>query len=122
MRDRLVAAWRRSTLREGEREALLRSLQALRGGMRRSRYDRAQMLANLAAAARGIHAGGFVSIKLTWSAMCWVPGPGTAVGVLHLDRMSEGRHGMVSSVTRAKAQPFRRWLNTEITDLDGRAA
>ena len=76
--EQLRAAAHRLTLREGERESVLRSLQALRGeyaafrAQTAQRYDRAQMLANLAAAA-AVTLWAVMSIRSIWSAMCWVP-------------------------------------------------
>lgn len=121
--EQLRAAAHRLTLREGERESVLRSLQALRGeyaafrAQTAQRYDRAQMLANLAAAARGDTLGGYENqVDL----VSYVLGAEferiLQSASLHLDRMSEGRYGMVFSDHRAKGSRSGGGLNLEITD------
>ena len=121
--EQLRAAVHRLTLREGERESLLRSLQALRGEYAAfrtktaQRYDRAQMLANLAAAARGDTLGGY---EHQVDLVSYVLGAEFErilhSASLHLDRMSEGRYGMVFSDHRAKGSRSGGGLNLEITD------
>lgn len=121
--EQLRAAVHRLTLREGERESLLRSLQALRGeyaafrAKTAQRYDRAQMLANLAAAARGDTLGGY---EHQVDLISYVLGAEferiLQSASLHLDRMSEGRYGMVFSDHRAKGSRSGGGLNLEITD------
>lgn len=121
--EQLRAAVHRLTLREGERESLLRSLQALRGeyaafrAKTAQRYDRAQMLANLAAAARGDTLGGY---EHQVDLVSYVLGAEferiLRSASLHLDRMSEGRYGMVFSDHRAKGSRSGGGLNLEITD------
>ena len=121
--EQLRAAVHRLTLREGERESLLRSLQALRGeyaafrAKTAQRYDRAQMLANLAAAARGDTLGGY---EHQVDLVSYVLGAEFErilhSASLHLDRMSEGRYGMVFSAHRAKGSRSGGGLNLEITD------
>ena len=121
--EQLRAAAHRLTLREGERESLLRSLQALRGeyaafrAKTAQRYDRAQMLANLAAAARGDTLGGY---EHQVDLVSYVLGAEferiLQSASLHLDRMSEGRYGMVFSDHRAKGSRSGGGLNLEITD------
>ena len=121
--EQLRAAAHRLTLREGERESLLRSLQALRGEYAAfrtktaQRYDRAQMLANLAAAARGDTLGGY---EHQVDLVSYVLGAEFErilhSASLHLDRMSEGRYGMVFSDHRAKGSRSGGGLNLEITD------
>lgn len=121
--EQLRAAAHRLTLREGERESLLRSLQALRGeyaafrAKTAQRYDRAQMLANLAAAARGDTLGGY---EHQVDLVSYVLGAEFErilhSASLHLDRMSEGRYGMVFSDHRAKGSRSGGGLNLEITD------
>ena len=121
--EQLRAAVHRLTLREGERESLLRSLQALRGeyaafrAKTAQRYDRAQMLANLAAAARGDTLGGY---EHQVDLVSYVLGAEFErilhSASLHLDRMSDGRYGMVFSDHRAKGSRSGGGLNLEITD------
>ena len=121
--EQLRAAAHRLTLREGERESVLRSLQALRGeyaafrAQTAQRYDRAQMLANLAAAARGDTLGGY---EHQVDLVSYVLGAEferiLQSASLHLDRMSEGRYGMVFSNHRAKGSRSGGGLNLEITD------
>lgn len=121
--EQLRAAAHRLTLREGERESMLRSLQALRGeyaafrAQTAQRYDRAQMLANLAAAARGDTLGGY---EHQVDLVSYVLGAEferiLQSASLHLDRMSEGRYGMVFSDHRAKGSRSGGGLNLEITD------
>lgn len=121
--EQLRAAAHRLTLREGERESLLRSLQALRGeyaafrAQTAQRYDRAQMLANLAAAARGDTLGGY---EHQVDLVSYVLGAEferiLRSASLHLDRMSEGRYGMVFSDHRVKGSRSGGGLNLEITD------
>lgn len=121
--EQLRAAVHRLTLREGERESMLRSLQALRGeyaafrAQTAQRYDRAQMLANLAAAARGDTLGGY---EHQVDLVSYVLGAEFErilhSASLHLDRMSEGRYGMVFSDHRAKGSRSGGGLNLEITD------
>ena len=121
--EQLRAAAHRLTLREGERESMLRSLQALRGeyaafrAKTAQRYDRAQMLANLAAAARGDTLGGY---EHQVDLVSYVLGAEFErilhSASLHLDRMSEGRYGMVFSDHRAKGSRSGGGLNLEITD------
>lgn len=121
--EQLRAAAHRLTLREGERESVLRSLQALRGeyaafrAKTAQRYDRAQMLANLAAAARGDTLGGY---EHQVDLVSYVLGAEferiLRSASLHLDRMSEGRYGMVFSDHRAKGSRSGGGLNLEITD------
>lgn len=121
--EQLRAAVHRLTLREGERESVLRSLQALRGeyaafrAKTAHRYDRAQMLANLAAAARGDTLGGY---EHQVDLVSYVLGAEferiLQSASLHLDRMSEGRYGMVFSDHRAKGSRSGGGLNLEITD------
>ncbi|WP_294642117.1 SMC family ATPase [uncultured Rothia sp.] len=121
--EQLRAAAHRLTLREGERESVLRSLQALRGeyaafrAQTAQRYDRAQMLANLAAAARGDTLGGY---EHQVDLVSYVLGAEFErilhSASLHLDRMSEGRYGMVFSAHRAKGSRSGGGLNLEITD------
>lgn len=121
--EQLRAAVHRLTLREGERESLLRSLQALRGeyaafrAQTAQRYDRAQILANLAAAARGDTLGGY---EHQVDLVSYVLGAEFErilhSASLHLDRMSEGRYGMVFSDHRAKGSRSGGGLNLEITD------
>ena len=121
--EQLRAAVHRLTLREGERESLLRSQQALRGeyaafrAKTARRYDRAQMLANLAAAARGDTLGGY---EHQVDLVSYVLGAEFErilhSASLHLDRMSEGRYGMVFSDHRAKGSRSGGGLNLEITD------
>ena len=121
--EQLRAAAHRFALREGERESVLRSLQALRGeyavfrAKTAQRYDRAQMLANLAAAARGDTLGGY---EHQVDLVSYVLGAEFErilhSASLHLDRMSEGRYGMVFSDHRAKGSRSGGGLNLEITD------
>ena len=121
--EQLRAAARRLTLREGERESVLRSLHALRGeyaafrAKTAQRYDRAQMLANLAAAARGDTLGGY---EHQVDLVSYVLGAEferiLQSASLHLDQMSEGRYGMVFSDHRAKGSRSGGGLNLEITD------
>ncbi len=121
--EQLRVAAHRLTLREGERESVLRSLQALRGeyaafrAQTAQRYDRAQMLANLAAAARGDTLGGY---EHQVDLVSYVLGAEferiLQSASLHLDRMSEGRYGMVFSDHRAKGSRSGGGLNLEITD------
>ena len=121
--EQLRAAAHRLTLREGERESMLRSLQALRGeyaafrAQTAQRYGRAQMLANLAAAARGDTLGGY---EHQVDLVSYVLGAEferiLQSASLHLDRMSEGRYGMVFSDHRAKGSRSGGGLNLEITD------
>ena len=121
--EQLRAAAHRLTLREGERESMLRSLQTLRGeyaafrAQTAQRYDRAQMLANLAAAARGDTLGGY---EHQVDLVSYVLGAEferiLRSASLHLDRMSEGRYGMVFSDHRAKGSRSGGGLNLEITD------
>ena len=121
--EQLRAAAHRLTLREGERESVLRSSQALRGeyaafrAQTAQRYDRAQMLANLAAAARGDTLGGY---EHQVDLVSYVLGAEFErilhSASLHLDRMSEGRYGMVFSDHRAKGSRSGGGLNLEITD------
>ena len=121
--EQLRAAAHRLTLREGERESVLRSLQALCGeyaafrAQTAQRYDRAQMLANLAAAARGDTLGGY---EHQVDLVSYVLGAEferiLRSASLHLDRMSEGRYGMVFSDHRAKGSRSGGGLNLEITD------
>ncbi|WP_315432898.1 SMC family ATPase [uncultured Rothia sp.] len=121
--EQLRAAAHRLTLREGERESVLRSLQSLRGeyaafrAQTAQRYDRAQMLANLAAAARGDTLGGY---EHQVDLVSYVLGAEferiLQSASLHLDRMSEGRYGMVFSDHRAKGSRSGGGLNLEITD------
>lgn len=121
--EQLRAAAHRLTLREGERESMLRSLQTLRGeyaafrAQTAQRYDRAQMLANLAAAARGDTLGGY---EHQVDLVSYVLGAEferiLQSASLHLDRMSEGRYGMVFSDHRAKGSRSGGGLNLEITD------
>ena len=121
--EQLRAAVHRLTLREGERESMLRSLHVLRGeyaafrAKTAQRYDRAQMLANLAAAARGDTLGGY---EHQVDLVSYVLGAEferiLQSASLHLDRMSEGRYGMVFSDHRAKGSRSGGGLNLEITD------
>ena len=121
--EQLRAAAHRLTLREGERESVLRSLQGLRAeyaafrAQTAQRYDRAQMLANLAAAARGDTLGGY---EHQVDLVSYVLGAEferiLRSASLHLDRMSEGRYGMVFSDHRAKGSRSGGGLNLEITD------
>ncbi|MBF1681018.1 MAG: SMC family ATPase [Rothia sp.] len=121
--EQLRAAAHRLTLREGERESVLRSLHVLRGeyaafrAQTAQRYDRAQMLANLAAAARGDTLGGY---EHQVDLVSYVLGAEferiLQSASLHLDRMSEGRYGMVFSNHRAKGSRSGGGLNLEITD------
>lgn len=121
--EQLRAAAHRLTLREGERESVLRSLQGLRSeyaafrAQTAQRYDRAQMLANLAAAARGDTLGGY---EHQVDLVSYVLGAEferiLRSASLHLDRMSEGRYGMVFSDHRAKGSRSGGGLNLEITD------
>lgn len=121
--EQLRAAAHRLTLREGERESVLRSLQALRDeyaafrAQTAQRYDRAQMLVNLAAAARGDTLGGY---EHQVDLVSYVLGAEferiLQSASLHLDRMSEGRYGMVFSDHRAKGSRSGGGLNLEITD------
>lgn len=121
--EQLRAAAHRLTLREGERESMLRSLHVLRGeyaafrAKTAQRYDRAQMLANLAAAARGDTLGGY---EHQVDLVSYVLGAEFErilhSASLHLDRMSEGRYGMVFSNHRAKGSRSGGGLNLEITD------
>ncbi|WP_311648907.1 SMC family ATPase [Rothia mucilaginosa] len=121
--EQLRAAAHHLTLREGEWESVLRSLQALRGeyaafrAQTAQRYDRAQMLANLAAAARGDTLGGY---EHQVDLVSYVLGAEferiLQSASLHLDRMSEGRYGMVFSDHRAKGSRSGGGLNLEITD------
>ena len=121
--EQLRAAAHRLTLREGERESMLRSLHVLRGeyaafrAQTAQRYDRAQMLANLAAAARGDTLGGY---EHQVDLVSYVLGAEferiLRSASLHLDRMSEGRYGMVFSDHRAKGSRSGGGLNLEITD------
>lgn len=121
--EQLRAAAHRLTLREGERESMLRSLHVLRGeyaafrAQTAQRYDRAQMLANLAAAARGDTLGGY---EHQVDLVSYVLGAEFErilhSASLHLDRMSEGRYGMVFSNHRAKGSRSGGGLNLEITD------
>lgn len=121
--EQLRAAAHRLTLREGERESMLRSLHVLRGeyaafrAKTAQRYDRAQMLANLAAATRGDTLGGY---EHQVDLVSYVLGAEFErilhSASLHLDRMSEGRYGMVFSDHRAKGSRSGGGLNLEITD------
>ena len=121
--EQLRAAAHRLALREGERESVLRSLQALRGeyavfrAKTAQRYDRAQMLANLAAAARGDTLGGYEHQVDLVSYVLGAEFERILLSAsLHLDRMSEGRYGMVFSDHRAKGSRSGGGLNLEITD------
>lgn len=121
--EQLRAAVHRLTLREGERESVLRSLHVLRGeyaafrAQTAQRYDRAQMLANLAAAARGDTLGGYEHQVDLVSYVLGVEFERILHSAsLHLDRMSEGRYGMVFSDHRAKGSRSGGGLNLEITD------
>ena len=121
--EQLRAAAHRLTLREGERESMLRSLHVLRGeyaafrAKTAQRYDRAQMLANLAAAARGDTLGGY---EHQVDLVSYVLGAEFErilhSSSLHLDRMIEGRYGMVFSDHRANGSRSGGGLNLEITD------
>ena len=121
--EQLRAAAHRLTLREGERESMLRSLHVLRGeyaafrAKTAQRYDRAQMLANLAAAARGDTLGGYEHQVDLGSYVLGAEFERILHSAsLHLDRMSEGRYGMVFSDHRAKGSRSGGGLNLEITD------
>lgn len=109
--------------REGEREGIVRSLQALRSEFvafrerTAERYDRAEMLGALAAAARGDTLGGYThQVDLVSYVLGGEFERILDVADKHLQRMSDGRYGMKLSDHRAKGSRSGGGLNLNITD------
>lgn len=109
--------------REGEREGIVRSLQALRSEFvafrerTGERYDRAEMLGALAAAARGDTLGGYThQVDLVSYVLGGEFERILDVADKHLQRMSDGRYGMKLSDHRAKGSRSGGGLNLNITD------
>lgn len=109
--------------REGEREGIVRSLQALRSEFvafrerTAERYDRAEMLGALAAAARGDTLGGYThQVDLVSYVLGGEFERILDVADKHLQRMSDGRYGMELSDHRAKGSRSGGGLNLNITD------
>ena len=109
--------------REGEREGIVRSLQALRSEFvafrerTAERYDRAEMLGALAAAARGDTLGGYThQVDLVSYVLGGEFERILDVADKHLQRMSDGRYGMKLSDHRAKGIRSGGGLNLNITD------
>lgn len=109
--------------REGEREGIVRSLQALRSELvafrerTAERYDRAEMLGALAAAARGDTLGGYThQVDLVSYVLGGEFERILDVADMHLQRMSDGRYGMKLSDHRAKGSRSGGGLNLNITD------
>ena len=101
------------TRREGEREGIVRSLRALHS----ERYDRAEMLSALAAAARGDTLGGYThQVDLVSYVLGGEFERILDVADKHLQRMSDGRYGMKLSDHRAKGSRSGGGLNLNITD------
>lgn len=111
------------TRREGEREGIVRSLQALHSEFvafrerTAERYDRAEMLSALAAAARGDTLGGYThQVDLVSYVLGGEFERILDVADKHLQRMSDGRYGMKLSDHRAKGSRSGGGLNLNITD------
>lgn len=109
--------------REGEREGIVRSLRALRSEFvafrerTAERYDRAEMLSALAAAARGDTLGGYThQVDLVSYVLGGEFERILDVADKHLQRMSDGRYGMKLSDHRAKGSRSGGGLNLNITD------
>lgn len=109
--------------REGEREGIVRSLQALWSEFvafrerTAERYDRAEMLGALAAAARGDTLGGYThQVDLVSYVLGGEFERILDVADKHLQRMSDGRYGMKLSDHRAKGSRSGGGLNLNITD------
>lgn len=109
--------------REGEREGIVRSLQALRSEFvafrerTAERYDRAEMLGALAAATRGDTLGGYThQVDLVSYVLGGEFERILDVADKHLQRMSDGRYGMKLSDHRAKGSRSGGGLNLNITD------
>lgn len=109
--------------REGEREGIVRSLQALQSEFvafrerTAERYDRAEMLGALAAAARGDTLGGYThQVDLVSYVLGGEFERILDVADKHLQRMSDGRYGMKLSDHRAKGSRSGGGLNLNITD------
>ena len=109
--------------REGEREGIVRSLRALRSEFvafrerTAERYDRAEMLGALAAAARGENLGGYThQVDLVSYVLGGEFERILDVADKHLQRMSDGRYGMKLSDHRAKGSRSGGGLNLNITD------
>lgn len=109
--------------REGEREGIVRSLQTLRSEFvafrerTAERYDRAEMLGALAAAARGDTLGGYThQVDLVSYVLGGEFERILDVADKHLQRMSDGRYGMKLSDHRAKGSRSGGGLNLNITD------
>lgn len=109
--------------REGEREGIVRSLQALRSEFvafrerTAERYDRAEMLGALAAAARGDTLGGYThQVDLVSYVLGGEFERILDVADKYLQRMSDGRYGMKLSDHRAKGSRSGGGLNLNITD------
>lgn len=111
------------TRREGEREGIVRSLRALHSEFvafrerTAERYDRAEMLSALAAAARGDTLGGYThQVDLVSYVLGGEFERILDVADKHLQRMSDGRYGMKLSDHRAKGSRSGGGLNLNITD------
>ena len=109
--------------REGEREGIVRSLRALRSEFvafrerTAERYDWAEMLSALAAAARGDTLGGYThQVDLVSYVLGGEFERILDVADKHLQRMSDGRYGMKLSDHRAKGSRSGGGLNLNITD------
>ena len=109
--------------REGEREGIVRSLRALRSEFvafrerTAERYDRAEMLSALAAAARGDTLGGYThQVDLVSYVLGGEFERILDVADKHLQRMSDGRYGMKLSDHRVKGSRSGGGLNLNITD------
>lgn len=109
--------------REGEREGIVRSLRALHSEFvafrerTAERYDRAEMLSALAAAARGDTLGGYThQVDLVSYVLGGEFERILDVADKHLQRMSDGRYGMRLSDHRAKGSRSGGGLNLNITD------
>lgn len=109
--------------REGEREGIVRSLRALHSEFvafrerTAERYDRAEMLSALAAAARGDTLGGYThQVDLVSYVLGGEFERILDVADKHLQRMSDGRYGMKLSDHRAKGSRSGGGLNLNITD------
>lgn len=109
--------------REGEREGIVRSLQALRSEFvafrerTAERYDWAEMLGALAAATRGDTLGGYThQVDLVSYVLGGEFERILDVADKHLQRMSDGRYGMKLSDHRAKGSRSGGGLNLNITD------
>lgn len=111
------------TRREGERGGIVRSLRALHSEFiafrerTAERYDRAEMLSALAAAARGDTLGGYThQVDLVSYVLGGEFERILDVADKHLQRMSDGRYGMKLSDHRAKGSRSGGGLNLNITD------